>query len=493
MSERGVALRLFLTCWVVYGMHFATNIVREHYPVFSLAERATLRVDPYLGLHPDLFEIEGRGAYINNNPGASLLAAPAYLLVRPAVDVVAARVAAARATQGGPVTAEYDTKYPMRVEFFRKVRERGLDVRFGLAAWSTHGLFMAPLGAAGALVMRALLLRLGLSAPAALWLALLYAFGTPVFFRSGFLNQNMLVAHATLFAFALLWRPDRPGGIEDRSPRLALAGVAAGTTLLCDYSGVVPLLALGLYAGVQLLRAHGPTAAAPRVGALVAGGALPVAVLLGYQQWAFGNPLFPAQRYMPDTAYSVRGWFGLTPPAPDLLTANLFDLRFGLFAFCPLLLLGVVGWAAALGRRSVRAEAVLALGIFLGLWLFASAVQFGRLQWNTGVRYMVPAVPLLFLATALALRHLPRPWAVGLGIASVAQSWALAMVREDVPTSLASALLAGVQLPWLSVLGMMGGQYLDFLGRRPPDPTLLVLLVGGLLACLWLPARRAPA
>ena len=53
---RSDAGRVFLTCWILLAAHFATNIAREHYPAFSLAERGTLQVDPYLGLHSDLFE-----------------------------------------------------------------------------------------------------------------------------------------------------------------------------------------------------------------------------------------------------------------------------------------------------------------------------------------------------------------------------------------------------------------------------------------------------
>ena len=30
--------RLFLTCWIIYVIHFATDFVREHYLVVSIAE-----------------------------------------------------------------------------------------------------------------------------------------------------------------------------------------------------------------------------------------------------------------------------------------------------------------------------------------------------------------------------------------------------------------------------------------------------------------------
>ena len=70
-SSRSTAVRLFLTVWLLYVIHFASNVVRETYLALAVGERFSIRVDNYMGLHPDLFEFPGRGAYINNNPGAS--------------------------------------------------------------------------------------------------------------------------------------------------------------------------------------------------------------------------------------------------------------------------------------------------------------------------------------------------------------------------------------------------------------------------------------
>ena len=41
----GVAARLFITVWIVYVLHFATNVVRETYLAISLGERFSVRVD----------------------------------------------------------------------------------------------------------------------------------------------------------------------------------------------------------------------------------------------------------------------------------------------------------------------------------------------------------------------------------------------------------------------------------------------------------------
>ncbi|HVP31943.1 MAG TPA: hypothetical protein VMW35_22575 [Myxococcota bacterium] len=481
--------RLFLTAWLVYSLHFATNIVREHYPAFSLAERGTLRVDPYLGLHPDLFELPGRGVFINNNPGASLLAAPAYALVRPAIDLVVARVQARRAAAGGELSADYDDPRPNRRHFFAQVRERGLDVRFGLAAFAIQLLCTAPLTAGGVVAMHALLRRLGAAAAPSVALALLYAFGTPVFFRAAFLNQNLFVCDFALFA--LLLALPRAGEAVASPPRLVAAGLCAGVTLLCDYSGVVVLLALGAFVAQGAMRALGPAAGLRRSAALVAGMLPPVLALLAYQAWAFGNPLYPAQRYMPETELSGQGWRGMSFPAMDLLLQNLVDPRFGLFAFAPILALAFA--APLLGRARPRLAhdplLVLCYGFFVALLLFASANQYGRLQFNTGVRYLVPAVPFLFLPLADVLLRLPRQLALLLGALALAFSWCLAMVREDVPLSLTTVFVGGLRLPWLTVLGKMGGQYVGLLAGSAPDPLPLFLLAGGVLAILWWPAR----
>src|SRR5205085_4868856 len=108
-------------------------------------------------------------------------------------------------------------------------------------------LLMAPVAALGAVVMfRVLLTRLG-STRWALLLALLYAFATPILYRTAQLNHNVLVAHCAFFAFVLLWRPwDDPA--HPRRPAYVLAGALAGWAVVLDYSGVLVPAALGLYA-----------------------------------------------------------------------------------------------------------------------------------------------------------------------------------------------------------------------------------------------------
>ncbi|MGH7476596.1 MAG: glycosyltransferase family 39 protein [Longimicrobiales bacterium] len=481
-------VRLFLTVWLVYGLHLATNVVRETYLAVSLGTSLSVRVDDFIGLHPDLFVIEGRGGYINNNPGASLLAAVPYALARPAIDVLF-RLRPALGAPKPPAT--YEDPRPNRTRFMNEARARGLDVRLGLAAITMQLGLMAPLGALAAVLLFVFLReRLG-SESQALWLTLLYAFGTPIFFRSAFLNQNALLAHFTLFAYLLV---ASARGLSP--PRLAAAGALLGLGLLCDYSAAPLLLAFGGWILIEAYRRqHGAAATLRRVGAFCLGAAIPVALLLGYQWLAFGNPWFPAQSYMPPTALSGSGWNGLFWPIPELLWRNLFDPRYGLLVFCPMLAAALLAPALRLRPGGpTHSELALIFAAAAALYLFSSSVQFALLQFNTGVRYLVPAVPLLFIALVPVLLAAPAWLRWLLVIPSVTISWAVSMAREDVPTALARVFMQGFELPVLTVLQKMSSGYLPQL-EQGVSPVPLFVLAGVVLWLLWrgTTLRDAPA
>ncbi|MBC7789974.1 MAG: hypothetical protein H7Z74_08505 [Anaerolineae bacterium] len=481
------ASRLFLTVFVVYVAHFASNVVRETYLAITLGERLSVRVDEYLGLHPDLFAIPGRGAYINNNPGASMLGAVPYAVARPFIaGLLRIKPELARPK---PV-AVYNDPRPNRNRFMNEARARGLDIKLALAAASMQAGLMAPLGGLAAVVMFFFLRGRLKDERAALWLALLYAFGTPVFFRSAFLNQNVLVAHCVLVGFVLLQAYGRAtvaGSERNGNRMLGFAGALAGTAVLIDYSGAPLLLAFGIWALGEGWARGGPIMAIRSGAWFTLGAAVPLAMLLGYQWAAFGDPLFPAQRYMPPTRYSVRGWNGLSAPTMELLLRNLFDPRYGLFAFCPML---IAALAAPFVKRDFwnpgRRELAFIFGASGAVYLFNSANQFALLQWNTGVRYMVPLVPLLFIALVPVLLCSPRWLLAVLVIPTLAISWSVSMARESVPESLARILNGGLELPWLTVLEKTADAYAPFLAGGASALPFFALLA----ALLWVIWRR---
>lgn len=483
MKPSGVAWRIFLTCWLVYCLHFASNSVREVYPALSLGDHFSLRVDEYANLHPDLFETPGRGWHINSNPGASMLAAIPYALLSPAVNFAVRRVNETRARSGAQPPA-YDSPWQMARDFHTMAWQRGLDVKLGLGAFVMQTLCMAPLSALCVVLMFLVLRRLDLPERTAILLSLLFAFGTPLFFRTGTLNHNLLLGHFTFLGFVLLWNPAGWLRTSD-SRRTLLAGVCAGAGILMDYSGAVTASALGLYL-LYRFRAFRP------VTAFALGALIPLSLLWLAQWQSFGHPFYPAQHWMPPVAYSDQGYNGVSLPQLDLIWQNGFDYRFGLFTTCPLLLLAFAAPWLRKHTRLAAPELVFLFASVAGLWLFASAVQFGRLQFNTGVRYLAPAFALLFLPAALALMRLPARVQTVLAALAFTQAWCMAMYRDiergyGLLEPMAHVFTEGLQLPFFTVLSRMG--YV----KHGAIPALLILLTAAMVYLLWRPYWKTAA
>lgn len=495
---RSMAWRLFITCWLVYAAHFTTNIVREIYLTMAIGDHLSFRVDDYANMHPDIFRTESHGWHIGSNPGVSMVAAVPYALMRPLTDRVVEHVQQSRAANPDAAPPEYESPWPMQREFYRKAWERGYDIKFGLAAMVTQWLCMAPVSALGVVLMFYLLRQLFRSDHTALWLSLLYAFATPVFFRTGFLNHNMMLGHIAFAGLLALWNPWNSACLSERMCYL-LAGLAGGTAVLFDYSGVVLLLALFCYGLVLQYRADNPLAVVRPGSWYILGTLPPIFLLWFYQYMSFGNPFLPGQHWMPPVEWIEEGYQGFTLPQLELFTMLGFDFRFGLFVVCPLFLL-----ALALPFVRDRAHAVLPrrelytlLLAFFGLWLFFSCVSYTRLQFNTGIRYLAPVFPLLFVPAAVLLVRLPARLVYFVALLSLVLSWSLAMHRE-VESSLGmlepllSVFHGGLQLPVLTVLSRMGDTYGSFFaGSVSAVPAFLLL--GLLVFGIWYPFGRRVA
>src|SRR4051794_2363776 len=250
-SPKGIAIRLFFTCWIVYCTHVATNTVREIYLALAIGDHFSFRVDEYANMHADLFEKKGFGWHIGANPGGSMLGAIPYFLSRPVVDRIVDKVNRARAAGGHKEPPPYNSPWPMAREFYLESWRRGFDIKFGLAAVVMQAFCMAPISALGVVAMFYFLRRIFADDRMAFWLSLLYAFGTPVFFRTGFLNHNMILGHFTFIGFLAMWNPgwDKRWSVD---LRYGLGGLMGGTAVLLDYSGVVLLGLLFCYGVAKL-------------------------------------------------------------------------------------------------------------------------------------------------------------------------------------------------------------------------------------------------
>jgi hypothetical protein len=482
-TPKATAVRLFVTCWLVFVLHFASNTVREIYLALAIGDHLSFRVDEYANMHPDLFEKKGYGWHIGANPGASMVAAVPYALAKPAIDFMVGRLNQSRRASGRTEPPPYNSPWPMARQFYQEAWRRGYDVKFGLGALVMQAFAMAPISALGVVGMFFLLRHLFASDRTALWLSVLYAFGTPVFFRTGYLNHNMMLGHIAFLGFLAIWNPGRAEWGSTRL-RYFLGGLAGGAALLFDYSGVVLLLGLFIYGLARRWR----------YGAFYVLGTLPPVLLLWlYQYVSFGNPFLPGQHWMPPVEWIERGYQGFSLPSFELLRSLAGDYRYGLFTTCPLFLLAFASPLLDRGKRRVlpRIETFFLLGLFAAFWLFCSGINYTRLQFNTGIRYMAPVFPFLFVPAAAALMRLPRPAVLLIGVLSIAQSWCLAMYRDverglGVLEPVLRIFFGGFTLPILSVLSRMGAQYGDYFAQGV-SPLPLFALTAALLFVLWSP------
>jgi hypothetical protein len=489
-----IAFRLFLTCWIVYGLHFATNTVREIYPALAIGDHLSFRVDEYANMHPDLFEKKGYGWHIGNNPGVSMLAAIPYALARPVIDPIVRRVQQARRASGQTEPPAFESPWPMARDFYAEAWRRGFDVKFALAAFVMQAFCMAPSSAAGVTVMFFVMRRLFGSDRTALWLAIVYAFGTPVFFRTGYLNQNLMLGHIVFCGFLALWGFGRAGQWPVRR-RFFLGGLAGGTAFLFDNSGLILLLALIGYGVVKRVREASLADATRHAGWYFLGSLAPISLLWFYQWQSFGHPFYPGQHWMPPVEWIELVYQGVGLPQLELLLALAFDHRFGMFVTCPLMLLALIAPLANRGRaRRVPAlELAALLGMFVLLWVFFSGVNYTRLQFNTGLRYLSPTLPFLFVPAAIALMRLPRRVIYFIAIAAIAQAWCLAMYRDveigrfGVFDPVLQVFLGGFRLPFLTTLSRVGGALKEYFPNGV-SPVPLFALTAAVIYGVW----RAP-
>jgi len=444
--SRAWTWRVFLTCWLVYTAFWTPYIVREHFPAIALAERGSLSVERYLGWTEDIFRGPGGGAYINNNPGASLTGAIPLLLLRPVLAKVD------EWNQKLPRPSRKSTHDDEEL-FWRTVAE-GRAFYFLLVAFVTVAMVMAPATAGTAAYLCSRLTEAGVPVASAAGAAILYGLGTPVLFRTGHLNHNLLVGDAGIVALLLLWDPnDSP-----LAPlRAAVAGLLAGYAVLCDYSGVVVVAVTALY--VWLRSAEQPGARRWGVMVACAGGVVAgLAILAIYQVWAFGSPYLPSQHYMPPTDPTSRGYRGFDWPSPALMWANFFDPRFGLFAYCPALVLAFAApFTTRVRYRVPRRETRILLTYFVLFVLFCGANQYSWLQPRTGFRYLVPVVPALALLALQVGQALPRVARWVVASASCAQSLILVAAHvNDVRLAVTTLWQRRLALPWMIRLGEAG-------------------------------------
>jgi len=158
---------------------------------------------------------------------------------------------------------------------------------------------------------------------------------------------------------------------------------------------------------------------------------VPPAFALGaYHTALFGRPWRFPYANIENEAFArgdhAAGFFGLTLPHWSAFPGFLFSPSYGLFAFSPVLALGVVAIVAVFvrGSRIERRDATLVATVSVVLFFFLAGMSHWRAGWCVGPRYITPIAPFLLLPLLKLWPRIGDRWwatalAVGLLIPSV--------------------------------------------------------------------------
>ena len=480
-----VKIRIFLISWIIFAIHFATNVVREHYPAFSIVDNCSFRVDEYLGFHPDIFLHTDGHSYIGNNVAASVIVAIPLFIFDPILDLVE-KYEKKKIEREGVPDVIYRTTHTNSKMLLQKAKQSGLSLRFGCVTVATSVFLMAPLSALIIVLMFHILSIRGIQRNQAIFLSLLFGFGTPVFFRTAIPKPNVLIMYVTFVAFYLLWvRPEMKFPVN-LSRRIG-AGFLCGFSLALDYSGVIPLLAFFGYLVVRRLSTTSLKVSIKESIPFILGSVPPVLFLL-YSQWSmYGNPFLPGQFWMPAVDYTDQGFRGFSWPSLDLFYLNLISPSYGMYIYGPVLVLGLIP-AYFYNRNKLilpRPERILTVIYFAMFLTFCAANQYSKVQFNSGFRYLIPLVPLIYLAVCDHLVRMQNRWLTIITVPIFLHSWVISMMREPIPESWGRFLKEGFQLPWLNVLKITSTEAHPILSRSSLLSIIVILLAFWLVFFIW--------
>ncbi|HRH94129.1 MAG TPA: hypothetical protein PKV72_06400, partial [Candidatus Peribacteria bacterium] len=269
------------------------------------------------------------------------------------------------------------------------------------------------------------------------------------------------------------------GGAAGLRRRDALAGVALGIAVLCEFMAAFPALALWI---VLLTRDS-------RRALRAAGWAALPLLLLPLTNWlCFGSP-FRLGYSTNAFAWMRSGFFGITLlPNPYALLLLLFSGNKGLLFWSPCLVLAIPGFQELYARHRTLC---LAIGISSALLLLAIATTGNPGGgWAVGPRYLAPMIPLLIVPMTFGLRTLPR-FGAGLIALSIGLNL-LAAVVNPLPPPEIGVPLTQFYLPMLAV-GRVQPNAGSYLGLSPLagllPPTCFAAALG---IVIWPLAGRLP-
>jgi len=228
------------------------------------------------------------------------------------------------------------------------------------------------------------------------FVAFAYAFSTISWPFATYFFQSDVSAMLDLLAVYLAIRMARSGssGLSVAIP----CGAALGAALTVDYiNGVlVPIVSVFL---LYTFRKELAGFAKGFTGLLVTSAAGLVLLTL-YNQAAFGNPLVTTEQAY-QHASSLFGSFSY--PILSGLYLDLFSPLRGVFVYCPILVLGALGFYYFPKRREMETEGLLLAACFVGILFPYSMWQDAVGGEGFGPRFLMAAIPFLLLPSGFVI------------------------------------------------------------------------------------------
>jgi len=449
--------------------------------------------DPALAFQTLAFDISvSDGAvYSGVGPGASVVAAPVYALMRPLIPLFGNDVVAGR-----------------RIPGYYLANSRALGVE---PSEHFKGLYLlqmlmvlvviAPLYAGFLVDLHDLALERGSRPSQALVVAVAAGIGSLTVYYSSMYSRQA-VAYLLLWRAVLLFARDRPPTLG----RCALAGALCGASVSVDYPAAIlaALLVVFVVPGLGVRRSL----------ALL----VPLAVLVGltglYHFTVFGSafstpyhhrfwttPSVLAERGVDLAAFQAGPRLGIGAPDPRVMLELCFGPYKGLFLCAPVLALGLLGHLLALGGARRRVGSAFCLLAFAAYLTFNGAIgahmgELGRQYWGGlgtlwGPRYLFAILP--FLAFGIAGldwgRAVVRYSALGLLAVSCALNVAATMLSQTTMSTFVFDPELGSPITHLAGLLLRLGPRVPLLDAYGVSPALQVVVVLALLAAsaalLW--------
>lgn len=214
---------------------------------------------------------------------------------------------------------------------------------------------------------------------------LLAAFGTVLF--------SHVLAALLGFAAWVLARPRHASRAQ-----LGWAGLLGGLAVVTEYTtGIIVVVT-----GITVLARHRRD-----VWAFVVGGLPAVALLLGYNALAWGDPFTFSYDYSATFgAFHELGFFGIRLPDPSLAGEVLVGSR-GLFTLTPVVAVGIIGLVDLALDQTRRSIGITGLVVFTTFVMVQSGWFSATAGASPGPRYVVAALPFVAIGVARMFQRIP--------------------------------------------------------------------------------------